>query len=58
MSVWVAGLIAVAAITATYFSCIRPHLRGRGCAMPSDPELDRVGAADSMTQMMHHMMDN
>jgi hypothetical protein len=29
---WLAGLIAVAAISVTYFSCVRPHLRGRGCA--------------------------
>jgi hypothetical protein len=47
MSVWVAGLIAVAAITATYFSCVRPHLRGRaGCGMAATggqqgTELDR-----------------
>ena len=32
MSTWAAGLIALAAITVTYFSCVRPHLRGRGCA--------------------------
>jgi len=30
MSTWLAALIAVAAITVTYFSCVRPHLRGRG----------------------------
>ena len=47
MSVWIAGLIAVAAITATYFSCVRPHLRNKGgCAMTGggaqdDIELDR-----------------
>lgn len=33
MPTWIAAVIAVAAITATYFSCIRPHLHGRGCAM-------------------------
>ncbi len=34
MPVWVAALIAVAAITVTYFSCVRPTLRVRGhCAM-------------------------
>jgi hypothetical protein len=35
MSVWIAGLLAFGAITATYFSCVRPHLRdtgGRGMA--------------------------
>jgi hypothetical protein len=32
MPTWLAGLIAVAAITVTYFSCVRPHLSGRGCA--------------------------
>lgn len=30
MSVWIAGLIALGAVTATYFSCVRPHLRDRG----------------------------
>jgi len=48
MSVWIAGLIAVAAITATYFSCVRPHLRGRaGCAgagAQQDVELGRQAA--------------
>jgi hypothetical protein len=32
MPTWLAGLIAVAAISVTYFSCVRPNLRGRGCA--------------------------
>jgi hypothetical protein len=46
MSTWLAGLIAVAAVTVTYFSCVRPHLRGRGCApargsAEQDAELDR-----------------
>jgi hypothetical protein len=42
MSVWIAGLIALGAITATYFSCVRPHLRNRGgCRMTGDAELDR-----------------
>ena len=30
MPTWLAGLVAVAAITVTYFFCLRPHLRGRG----------------------------
>jgi hypothetical protein len=47
MPVWIAGLIALGAITATYFSCVRPHLRNRGdCGMTGSPaqgdaELDR-----------------
>jgi hypothetical protein len=47
MSVWIAGFIALAAITATYFSCVRPHLRNRGgCGTAGggprhDAELDR-----------------
>lgn len=46
MSTWLAALIAVAAITVTYFFCIRPHLRGRGhCATTGisaqDTGLDR-----------------
>jgi len=49
MSTWVAGLIALAAIAVTYFSCVRPHLRGRGCAMTRgsthNGELDRQVAA-------------
>jgi hypothetical protein len=32
MPTWLAGLIAVAAITMTYFFCMRPHLRRRGFA--------------------------
>ncbi|MGW5051427.1 hypothetical protein [Actinokineospora sp. NPDC004072] len=45
MSVWIAALIAVAAIAATYFACVRPMLRGRGhCATTGtarqDPEMD------------------
>lgn len=32
MPTWLAGLIAVAAITMTYYFCMRPHLRRRGCA--------------------------
>ena len=36
MSTWVAALIAVAAVAVTYFSCVRPMLRGRGhCGMSS-----------------------
>ena len=31
MSTWIAAAIAVAAVAATYFSCVRPMLRGR-CA--------------------------
>ena len=46
MPTWVAALIAVGAIAATYFACVRPMLRGRGhCAMTGnsgqDVELDR-----------------
>jgi len=47
MSTWVAALIATAAVTVTYFSCLRPMLRGRGhCAMTDKDaahrtELDR-----------------
>ena len=54
MSTWIAAAIAVAAIVATYFSCVRPMLRGR-CASSgtlgqntgaqnaetSNPEFDR-----------------
>jgi hypothetical protein len=35
MSTWIAGFIALAAVTGTYFLCIRPHLRGRSCAITS-----------------------
>lgn len=46
MVTWLAALIAVAAITATYFFCVRPMLRGRGhCATTGDSvpdtEVDR-----------------
>lgn len=44
MPIWFSAFVAVAAITAVYFFCIRPMLRGN-CAMTStskhDPELDR-----------------
>jgi lipoprotein LpqS len=44
-----AGLIAVAAITATYLSCVRPHLRRWGCAASSssvqDTDMDPRRAA-------------
>lgn len=32
MSTWVAVIVAVAAVAATYFFCVRPAIRGR-CAM-------------------------
>jgi hypothetical protein len=46
MPAWAAAVIALTAITVTYFACVRPMLRGRGhCAMPGDsgqnPEVDR-----------------
>jgi hypothetical protein len=43
MSVWLAALIAVGAVAATYFFCIRP-MRSGGCAIGAarqDPELAR-----------------
>ena len=39
MSTGFAAAIAVAAIVVTYFSCVRPALRGR-CAMTASPEPD------------------
>lgn len=47
MSVWIAGLVALGAIAATYFSCVRPQLRNRGgCGVAggrarNDADLDR-----------------
>jgi hypothetical protein len=45
MPTWLAGLVAVAAITVTYFLCVRPRLRGRGCTATGgaahDGEVDR-----------------
>jgi hypothetical protein len=45
MSTGIAALIALAAVTVTYFSCVRPMLRGREhCAAGGsgpDAELDR-----------------
>lgn len=39
MSTWLAAAVAAAAISLTYFFCVRPMLRGRGgCAMA-----DRAG---------------
>jgi hypothetical protein len=48
MPTWLAGFIAVAAITVTYFACVRPHLSGRGCAGTGssvDVDLDARHAA-------------
>jgi hypothetical protein len=51
MPTWLAGLIAVAAITVTYYSCMRPHLRRRGCAgsgsSVQDADLDARDAVAS-----------
>lgn len=46
MSTWLAALVAVAAIGATYYFCIRPMRRGGHCGMgagecQSDTERDR-----------------
>lgn len=35
MPTWLAALVAVAAIAATYFFCIRPMRRGGHCGMDS-----------------------
>lgn len=41
MPVWVAAAIALAAVT--YFSCIRPHLRGSGCGMTGSGQSTDTG---------------
>ncbi len=41
MSTWIAAFVAVAAIAATYFLCVRPALRGR-CAMSGTTGVDSV----------------
>lgn len=46
MASWLAGLIAVAAVAATYFFCVRPMLRGRGHRattgnLDQDTDMDR-----------------
>lgn len=41
MSIWIAALLAVAAITVTYFTRIRPMRRGAGhCGMVGGPGRD------------------
>ncbi|MGI8720910.1 MAG: hypothetical protein ACR2JG_01645 [Geodermatophilaceae bacterium] len=40
MSTWIAAFVAVAAVAATYFLCVRPAMRGR-C-----PSSGSAGAAD------------
>ena len=51
MTTWLAGLIAVAAITVTYYSCMRPHLRRRGSAgsassaQDADPDARNAAAS-------------
>jgi hypothetical protein len=51
MPTWLAGLIAVAGIAMTYYSCVRPRLRRRGRARggssPQDADLDARDAAAS-----------
>lgn len=39
MSTWIAAFVAVAAIAATYFFCVRPAMRGR-CAMSGTTDGD------------------
>ncbi|MGH3775971.1 MAG: hypothetical protein ACRDRR_09610 [Pseudonocardiaceae bacterium] len=39
MSTWIAALVAVAAITATYLLCVRPTMRGR-CTTGGPPTGD------------------
>ena len=52
MSTWVAAMIAVAAILATYFFCVRPALRGR-CAMSA-----RLGpGADTGTETARQLAE-
>lgn len=43
MPTWFVALVAIAAVTVTYFSCVRPMLRGRGrCGAPGGSgDLDR-----------------
>lgn len=40
MSTGIAALVALAAITVTYFSCVRPMLKGRGHHAAAGPEPD------------------
>ena len=40
MPTWLAAVIALAAITATYLFCVRPMLRGRCAASASSTTLD------------------
>jgi hypothetical protein len=48
MSTWVAALVAAAAITLTYFFCVRPMMRDRGgCAMPGCGPGRPQGVGDS-----------
>lgn len=42
MSIWLAGLLALAAITVTYLSCVRPHMGKRGCSATASPQPDAV----------------
>ncbi|MDQ2708699.1 MAG: hypothetical protein M3Z25_14125 [Actinomycetota bacterium] len=59
MSTWLAAAIAIAAIAATYFFCIRPHLRGQGCGAAGstsaqDAELDRqLGELREELRVLH-----
>ena len=45
MGQWAAGALAVAAVVATYLSCVRPHRHGSMCCMrraaSSADDLDR-----------------
>lgn len=43
MPTWAVALVAIAAVVVTYFSCVRPMLRGHGqCGAPGgSPDLDR-----------------
>lgn len=55
MPTWVAALIALAAIAAVYFFCMRPMRKGTcamsGSAVPGDQEAERANDAELARQI-------
>lgn len=53
-SIWLPALVALAAITAVYLSCVRPHLRRRGC-LPTQTRKDTAGLDQQVTDLREQL---
>ncbi len=53
-SIWLPGLVALAAITAVYLSCVRPHLRRRG-RPPTQTRKDAAGLDQQVADLREQL---